>query len=162
MTRKQAAVSAELIDGVRLQRLRPIPDERGRLMELFSADSPLFTGFAHCYVTTAYAGVVKAWHLHRQQIDNMAAIQGMVKLVLYDGREGSPSYGRVNELFMGVHQPLIVQIPAGVFHGFKAIGGAEALVINFPSEPYNRESPDEIRIPPDSPTIPYDWSKRDG
>ncbi len=162
MTRKQAAVCDEPIDGVRVERLRPIPDERGRLMELFSADSPLFTGFAHCYVTTAYPGVVKAWHLHRRQVDNMVAIHGMVKLVLYDGREGSPTHGRVNELFMGVHQPLLVRIPCGVFHGFKNIGGVEALVINFPTEPYHRDAPDEVRVPPDSPTIPYDWSRLDG
>jgi dTDP-4-dehydrorhamnose 3,5-epimerase len=162
VTRKQASVSSELIDGVRVERLRPIPDERGRLMELYSAESELYVGFAHSYVTTAYPGVVKAWHLHRRQVDNMATIHGMVKLVLYDGRADAPTHGRVNEIFMGEHNPLLVQIPCGVFHGFKAIGTREALVINFPSHAYDHQQPDEQRIPPDSPTIPYDWSRRDG
>jgi dTDP-4-dehydrorhamnose 3,5-epimerase len=162
VSRRQPAVRSELIDGLRVKRLRPIPDERGRLMELYSADDPDFAGFAHSYVTTAYLGVVKAWHLHRVQIDNMACVHGMVKLVAYDGREGSPTQGWVNEIFMGVHQPLLVRIPPGVFHGFTAIGEGEAMVINFPSEPYHRERPDEHRVPPDSPAIPYDWARRDG
>ena len=150
------------IAGMRVKRLHPIPDERGRLVELYSARDELYVGFTHSYVTTAYPGVVKAWHLHRRQVDTMAALVGMVKLVLYDDREGSPSRGQVEELFMGEHQPLLVQIPAGVLHGFKAIGTAEAVVINFPSEPYRPEDPDEVRLPPDDPTIPYDWGRRDG
>ncbi len=156
-----SAVHSEPIHGVRVQQLKPIPDERGRLMELYSELLDLYVGFAHAYVTTAYPGVTKAWHLHRKQIDNMVCIHGMVKLVLYDGRHDSPSFGRVNEFFMGLHQPLLVQVPSGVFHGFKCIGGSEALVINFPSEPYHRDDPDEVRIPPDSPTIPYDWVRKD-
>jgi len=158
---KQKTPSPDLIEGVRVKALRPIPDERGRLMELYSRDDEHFTGFAHAYLTVAYPGVVKAWHLHRHQVDNMAAVAGMVKLVLFDGRDGSPSEGRVNEFFMGLHRPLLVQVPAGVFHGFKCVGTEEALVINFPSEPYHREDPDEYRLAPDHPSIPYDWARRD-
>ncbi len=151
----------QLIEGVRVKRLQPIPDERGRLMEIYRREDELFVGFSHCYVTTAYPGVVKAWHLHRLQIDNMAALQGMVKLVLCDLREGSPTHGRTDEFFMGIHRPLLVQIPAGVYHGLKCIGQREALVINFPSQPYRREDPDEQRLPPDHPSIPYDWARQD-
>jgi dTDP-4-dehydrorhamnose 3,5-epimerase len=161
VNREPPAVHPEPIDGVRCQRLHPIPDERGRLMELYSSRSELFVGFAHSYLTTAYPGVVKAWHLHRQQVDNMVCILGMVKLALYDGRDGSPTRGRVQEIFMGQHAPMLVQIPCGVFHGFKCIGPGEAVVINFPSQAYRHDDPDEVRIPPDSPTIPYDWARRD-
>ncbi len=161
MTRDLTAVLPEPIHGVRVERLRPIPDERGRLMELYSSLSDLYVGFAHSYLTTAYPGVTKAWHLHREQVDTMVAIHGMVKLVLFDGRSDSPTQGRLNEIFMGTHDPMLVQVPCGVFHGFKCISEHEALVINFPSRPYLRDDPDEIRIPADSPTIPYDWSRRD-
>jgi dTDP-4-dehydrorhamnose 3,5-epimerase len=161
MTREPPGPVSTPIDGLRVERLRPIPDERGRLMELYSSLSDLYVGFAHSYVTTAYPGVVKAWHLHREQVDNMVCIHGMVKLVLYDARDGSPTRGRVHELFMGTHAPMLVQIPCGVFHGFKCISEGEALVINFPSKAYRHDDPDEVRIPPDSPTIPYDWQRKD-
>jgi dTDP-4-dehydrorhamnose 3,5-epimerase-like enzyme len=35
----------------------------------------------------------------------------MVKLVLIDTREGSPTNGAVNEFFLGTHNPTLVQVP---------------------------------------------------
>jgi dTDP-4-dehydrorhamnose 3,5-epimerase len=81
----------------------------------------------------------------------------MVKLVLYDAREESPTKGEVNQFFVGIHNSMLVRIPKGVYHGWKCIGNDEAIVINCPTEPYNYEQPDEHRIPFDSPDVPYDW-----
>ena len=147
-----------MIHGVRTKVLRPIPDERGRLMEILRSDDDLFLRFGQVYMTTAYPGVVKGWHYHKKQIDNFAIVKGMIKLVLYDGREDSPTRGEVNEFFLGQHNPLLVQIPAFVLHGFKGIGTEEAIVINCPTEVYNYETPDEFRVDPFSPEVPYDWS----
>ena len=152
----------ELIDGVKVKKLRVIPDERGRLMEILRCDDALFTEFGQAYMTTAYPGVVKGWHYHKKQIDNMAVVRGMMKLVLYDGREDSPTYRMVNEFFFGEHNPLLIQIPKFVFHGFKAISECEAIVVNFPTEPYNYENPDEFRVDPHTNEIPYVWDRKDG
>ena len=81
----------------------------------------------------------------------------MVKLVLFDGRDESPTKGTVMEYFIGEHNPALVLVPPGVYHGWKCISERESIVINIPSEPYNRESPDEYREPWDSATIPYSW-----
>ncbi|MCX7717780.1 MAG: dTDP-4-dehydrorhamnose 3,5-epimerase family protein [Candidatus Sumerlaeaceae bacterium] len=152
----------KLIDGVRTKRLTVHCDERGRLMEMLRADEDLFSKFGQVYMTTAYPGVVKAWHYHRLQTDNFVCVRGMMKVVLYDAREGSPTRGIVNEFFIGDHNPLLVQIPAGVYHGFKCISEHEAVVINTVTEPYNYDNPDEYRIDPHSPEIPYDWARKDG
>lgn len=85
----------------------------------------------------------------------------MMKLVLYDGREGSPTHGVINEFFIGVHNNLLVQIPPLVLHGFKCIGEHEAIVINCPTMPYNPSEPDEHRLPAHTDEIPYDWTRRD-
>ena len=50
------------IEGVKVKKLRAIPDERGRLMEILRCDDELFTRFGQVYMTTAYPGVVKGWH----------------------------------------------------------------------------------------------------
>ena len=150
------------IDGVKVKNLRVIPDERGRLMEMLRCDDELFIKFGQAYVTTAYPGVVKGWHYHKRQIDNMVVVRGMMKLVLYDSREESPTYGVVNEFFCGEHQPQLIQIPCFVFHGFKAISAYEAMVVNFPTEPYHYDEPDEFRVHPHDNDIPYDWGRKDG
>ena len=151
----------ELIDGVRMKKLRVIPDERGRLMETLRDDDELFIKFGQVYVTTVYPGVVKGWHYHKKQIDTMVCIAGMIKLVLYDNREESPTKGRLNEMFIGIHNPLLVQIPAGVLHGFKCISESEAMIMNIPTEHYTYDSPDEYRIDPYDPSIPYNWARKD-
>ena len=146
-----------MIEGVKTKKLRVIPDERGRLMEILRCDEEIFEKFGQVYVTTTYPGVIKGWHYHKVQTDNVTVIHGMLKLVLYDAREGSPTKGEVNEFFLGIHNPMLVQIPKGVYHGWKCISQQEAIVVNSPSEPYNYEKPDEYRVSFDSPTVPYDW-----
>lgn len=151
-----------MIEGVKVKKLRVIPDERGRLMEMVRADEEDFVKFGQVYMTTCYLGVVKGWHWHKIQTDNMTVIDGMMKIVLYDDREGSPTRGEVDEFFAGTHNPVRITIPPGVCHGFKCIGGNEAVVINTVTEPYDYDNPDEYRIDPHENDIPYDWERSDG
>ena len=150
------------IDGVQVKPLKTHCDERGRLMEILRADDAVFTKFGQVYITTAYPGVVKAWHYHKRQTDHFTCLRGMVKLVLYDPRKGSPTKGGVNEFFVGPHNPMLVRIPPGVYHGFKAIDVDESIMLNIPTEPYRASDPDEYRLPAHTKKIPYDWARQDG
>lgn len=151
-----------MIDGVIIKELRVIPDERGHLMEMIRSDDEVFEKFGQAYVTTTYPGVVKAWHMHRKQNDNVVCVRGMIKLGLYDGREYSPTRGEVMELFLGEHKPLLVHIPREVYHGWKCVGEEEAYVVNVPTELYDYRDPDEYRLPWDTEQIPYDWEIKMG
>ena len=146
-----------MITDVKIKKCRVIPDERGRLMEILRSDEDLFSKFGQVYITACYPGVVKAWHMHKVQTDLVCPLSGMVKLVLYDGRTDSPTYRAVEEYFIGIHNPCLILIPPGVYHGWKCISSDEALLLSVPTEPYNYREPDEFRLPPDTPTIPYDW-----
>jgi dTDP-4-dehydrorhamnose 3,5-epimerase len=150
------------IHGVKVKALRPIADERGWLMEILRGDDrELFSRFGQVYVSATYSGVVKAWHFHRAQTDNFVCVGGTIKLVLVDTREDSPTQNLVNEFFLGVHSPLLVQVPKLVYHGWKCISPEPSLVINVPDEPYNHDDPDEHRLAPHG-TLPYDWTRKDG
>jgi dTDP-4-dehydrorhamnose 3,5-epimerase len=151
-----------MIQGVRTKALRVIPDERGRVLEILRADDDLFLKFGQVYMTTTYPHVVKAWHYHKGQVDHIVAVKGMIKLVLYDSRENSPTMGEINEFFIGDHNPLLVQVPNGIYHGWKCISEEEAIIINIPTEVYAYQTPDEHRLPPHGKDIPYDWTRRDG
>jgi len=150
------------IAGVQIKQLRAIPDERGWLMEILRRDeTDLLPRFGQVYVSATYPGVVKAWHYHKKQVDNFACIAGMVKLVLIDTREESPTRSLVNEYFIGTQNPMLVQVPNLVYHGWKCISVEPSLVVNVPSEPYDHGSPDEYRLEPHG-TLPYDWARADG
>ncbi|HUG17053.1 MAG TPA: dTDP-4-dehydrorhamnose 3,5-epimerase family protein [Thermomicrobiales bacterium] len=147
----------QLIDGVETKRLSTHADERGSLTELLRNDDPIFEGFGQCYVSMSYPGVIRGWHYHKKQIDYFTCVRGMIKVPLYDIREGSPTHGVLNEFFIGEENRIVVKIPIGVLHGFKNIGAKPCYLINFPTMPYDPADPDEYRIPFDSPDIPYSW-----
>ena len=144
-----------MIDGVLVHPLRQIPDERGKIMHMLRADDPHFEAFGEVYFSVAYPGAIKGWHLHSRQVQNYAVVSGMIKLVLYDVREGSSTYKELQELFTGEDNYCLVRIPAGVYNGFKAYGDNPAIVANCATEPHD---PTEIsRLDPFSPEIPYRW-----
>lgn len=126
-------------------------------MEVLRSDWELFEKFAQTYITAAYPQVVKAWHMHKKQTDNIACIKGVVKLVLCDSRRNSKTRGEINEFVIGEKNPMLVKIPPRVWHGFKNVSEEIALIINAPTHLYNYKNPDEHRLPPDTKEIPYDW-----
>jgi dTDP-4-dehydrorhamnose 3,5-epimerase len=146
-----------MIEGVVNKQLKQVADERGWLIEILRSDWEHFQKFGQVYITAAYPQVVKAWHMHKHQTDNIACIKDMIKLVLYDNREKSKTKNEINELIIGERNPILVMIPPLVWHGFKTIGEEYALVVNVPTELYNYEEPDEYRLPPNTDKIPYDW-----
>lgn len=154
-------MAKQLIDGVVVKKLQPIPDERGRLMEIMRRDDEIFDTFGQAYVTTCYPGVVKAWHYHKLQTDHFTCLKGMAKVVLYDSREGSPTKGVINEFFMGEQNQIVLKIPDMVYHGFKGIGDTECMILNIPTNTYNYQEPDEYRLDPHDNDIPYDWNLKE-
>lgn len=151
-----------MIDGVAITKLRVVPDERGFLMEMFRSDDEQFDRFGQAYITTTYPGVIKGWHLHNNQVDNIVCVKGMIKLVLFDPREDSPTRGEVQEIFSGDHNRIRIRIPKGIYHGWKCVSEIEAYIVNIPDQLYDYDDPDEHRLPFDSDRIPYDWSIRMG
>lgn len=148
------------IDGVRITPLRRIPDERGAVLHMLRADAAHFEGFGEIYFSMVNPGAIKAWHIHREMTLNYAVPVGMVKLVLYDDREGSSTRGELQELFVGELDYCLVTVPPLVWNGFKGIGTVPALVANCATVPH---APDEIdRLDPFTDAIPYDWSIRHG
>ncbi len=149
-----------MIAGVEIKTLVKNADDRGYLMEILRADDPIFSQFGQAYVSMNYPGVVRAWHWHEDQDDYFCAIQGMIQVALYDLREDSPTYGELNEFFLGEHNPVLLKIPRGVAHGYKTLGVVPSLLLNFPTQPYRREAPDERRLPWNTERIPYTWETR--
>jgi len=149
-----------MIDGVRVHPLRKIPDERGVIMPMLRADAPHFERFGEIYFSGVYPGAIKAWHLHRHMTLAYAVVVGMIKLALYDPREASPTRGQVQELFLGEQHYCLVQVPPGIWNGFKGYGTHMAVVANCATHPHD---PDEVvRLDPFSPDIPYAWDLRHG
>ncbi len=149
-----------MIEGVAIHPLKKIPDERGSVMHMLRCDDPHFDRFGEIYFSCVHPGAVKAWHIHTRMTLNYAVVSGMIKLVLYDDRQDSPTRGELMELFVGDQNYLLVQVPPLVWNGFKGVGTQTAIVANCATHPHD---PDEIqRLDPRSDKIPYDWELKHG
>jgi dTDP-4-dehydrorhamnose 3,5-epimerase len=149
-----------MIDGVQITPLRQIPDERGKVMHMLRSDAPHFRQFGEIYFSTVHPGAIKAWHIHKLMTLNYAVVHGMIKFVLYDDREASPTRGELQELFIGESNYCLITVPPLVWNGFKGIGNQTAIVANCATHVH---TPDEIeRMSPFSERIPYNWDIRHG
>ena len=146
----------ERIDGVDIRRPPTHADARGTITEIYDerwgfADDPL----VYVYHVTVTPGQVKGWVLHRDQNDRMFVYQGVLKVVLFDAREDSPTRDGLNVFHFGTHDRALLSIPAGVWHAVKNVGDHEAAFVNLPSRPYDHEDPDKYRLPLENDVIPY-------
>ena len=145
-----------LIDGVEVRRAQTHADERGTLTEIFDprwefTDDPL----VYVYLATLRTEQIRGWVVHLLQNDRLFAYAGVLKIALYDARIDSPTHGLVNVFHLGSHDPTLLSIPAGVYHGVRNVGSDEGAFVNLPSQPYQHDDPDKYRLPPDNDVIPY-------
>ncbi len=146
----------ELLDGVRVRPATMQIDERGSVCEMYNpawgfTDEPL----VYVYETRIRPGWIKGWVLHLEQDDRLFFSIGHVKVVLYDARSDSPTFGRLNVHYFGEANRALLRIPAGVYHAVQNIGQQDVVFVNMPTRPYRHEQPDKYRLPLDTPEIPY-------
>jgi dTDP-4-dehydrorhamnose 3,5-epimerase len=146
------------IDGVRVRQLNAHADERGSLTEVLRSDWPEFSRFGQAIVTSNMPGVIRGWHSHDRQTDVIVVLSGRLRIGLFDARQGSTSFGQVEEHLADGSAPFALFVPPGVFHGYKTIGDSPALILNLPDQLYDTTAPDEVRWPPETDRIPFDWN----
>jgi dTDP-4-dehydrorhamnose 3,5-epimerase len=154
---------ATLIDGVRHRAAVTQEDDRGTVTEILSVGWDFDAApIGYAYQTTIRPRKIKGWVVHREQDDRLFFSTGSVRVVLYDAREDSPTYGTINELYFSPHNRGLLRIPRGVYHAIQNIGETDALFINLPTQPYRHEHPDKYRLPLDTDLIPYRFVDRHG
>src|SRR5687768_8897189 len=99
------------IAGVTVRPLRRIADERGAVFHMVRSDDDGFDEFGEIYFSLVYPGAIKGWHLHERMTLRYAVPSGMIKLVCFDDRAGSPTAGQVQELHLGELDYQLVTIP---------------------------------------------------
>ena len=153
--------SPHLISGVGIEVGTVYPDDRGFFSELFRLGASRLTAeladsrTLQVSVATSYPGIIKALHYHFEQTDFWAPVGGMFQVVLCDLREGSPTQGQVNTLYVGALRPWRIKIPPGVGHGYKIVGTEVATLVYVTDRFYNPK--DEGRLVYNHPFLNYDW-----
>ena len=160
------------IKGVETKELTRHHDERGYFQENIRVTDDFFAeGFGQWSGSEMYQNVVKAWHIHQEQVDWWYCEYGVIKAVLCDLRgfatnvvDNATGWQHLKRLIplndfvfaeyiLGIpDNPFILKIPPGVAHGCKVLQGPAKLSY-ITSEVYNPD--DEGRIAYDA--LGYDW-----
>lgn len=109
----------------------------------------------HVYMVTAAAQSVRAWVYHKRQSDRLAFTKGRIRIVLYDLRPQSPTYGALNVIEAGADNMLQLTIPPFVVHAVQNPTDEDTVFVNMPTRAYDPAWPDKSRLPKDHPGIPY-------
>lgn len=154
-----SAESPELISDMKLKPFPLWPDDRGYFLEIARLGQGLIEDFpaAGSQVSAAfnYPGIIKAFHYHQFQTDYWVPVAGLLQVALVDLRQGSPSFGIKNTLYVGALRPWQILIPPGVAHGYKVIGEQPSTLVYVTNRTYDPK--DEGRIPYNDTAIAYDW-----
>ncbi len=150
------------IEGLRFRPTRPVPHEDGTVAEVARAAwSEIDLPVLQVHITTTLPGRTRAWGLHQASTDRLFVVCGLVSIVVYDGRQDSPTCGSVNEFRVSERNPGLLVIPPNLFHGWRNIGTDEAYIINMPSSQYDHDEPDALDLPYESPEaeaiVPWRW-----
>jgi len=162
------------IDGVRSLRLSRHTDDRGYFLEIFRSRADggpggelarFFEGAPAAQMNFSVvdaAGHVKGLHYHLKQEDVwFFPPPSRAKVVLYDVRRQSPTFGRSQVLVAGDGNELLIRIPAGVAHGYRPLTNPCALLY-IVTETFDAASPDEYRIPWNHPAVQHLWDIPNG
>ena len=156
ITARWTPASMQLIDGVTVREVLNVPKSNGYLTELFRTSWA--DGNAHIdqvFQVVHEPGAISAWHTHAATTDRLFVAYGSARIVLYDGRDGSPTRGVVNEFRFGTIRPALVTVPPRVWHGVQNSGSGPMILMNLVDRAYDYEDPDHWRIASDSPAIPF-------
>lgn len=148
---------AELnIHDVKLLPLKQISDERGAVFHYLRCENSEFKGFGEAYFSKINEGVIKGWKYHHKIHQNFCVPFGSVRIVMYDGRENSPSFGLFSEIVLDDSQHYaLLSLPPGIWYSFKCISKDFALLSNIIDSAH--EPAESETLPLINNTIPYDW-----
>lgn len=153
---KDWVVQRRLIDGVQVREVRNIVTANGVTTELYRPDWNIVEGSIQQAIHVALrAHAISAWHQHQHRWDYVFVVGGHVRVVLHDPREESPTREQVDVFHLSPARPQLVAIPPGVWHGVQNLAADVSTFVNLFNRPYDYDNPDEWRLPPDSPDIPY-------
>jgi len=146
-----------MIEGVSLLALATFEDARGGVLRMVRSNDPGFAGFGEIYFSTVLMGAVKAWKRHRRMVLNLAVPSGAVLFAIHDDRPDSPTRGQVQLETLGRDRYRLLQIPPGLWFGFKGLAEPESVVANCASILHDPREADTL--PLDSERIPYRWEQ---
>src|SRR6185436_8287858 len=94
------------IDGVAIREVLHVPRDHGVITEIYRPEwDPTGLPLAQIYQSRLFPGAIGAWSCHAKAIDRLFVNEGLIKIVLFDDRDNSPTRGQLTEYYVGDTRP---------------------------------------------------------
>jgi dTDP-4-dehydrorhamnose 3,5-epimerase len=154
-----ASISSKLVwpKGVHYFPVTKHSDKRGFFMEVTRVSSLKKIGFVSKQISISETEpkVTKAFHFHQKQSDLFCPISGKFRIVLFDIRKKSLTFGHGFSIYTNLKYPFVLHIPSGVAHGYQVLGKKSATMLYIMNREYDPK--DELRADWDDPQIGFPW-----
>jgi len=130
----------------RLIQLPKFADSRGWSLNDIYDVVPRTPGFKwQINYSILYPGIIKAWHRHKFQDDYFCILKGMAQVGTYCEQTAAAGGIPAKKFFIGEHNPAVVHVQAGEWHGLTAVGNEPCGLLYLVTKKYNPNNPDEER-----------------
>jgi len=144
------------IEGVIIKKRSTHIDDRGSVCEMIDQRWEIINEpILYSYFYTTRPKKIKGWGMHKTYSDRYFVVTGEIELVLYDDRASSSTYKNICRYYLSEYDRCLITIPPFVWHVHKNIGDKDAMIVNFPTKPYDHNNPDKYRKAIDCDELPY-------
>jgi dTDP-4-dehydrorhamnose 3,5-epimerase-like enzyme len=139
-----------MIEGVKNLPVNTYVDDRGYLTQIVQESDSAMPPIKRIYVTGNFSkGIIRGYHKHSREWKGFFVPSGAAKFVLVDDRKESKTYKKIDTFVMSPASPSILVIPTGVYNGWMSLAD-NTIVMGISSDVFDRNNPDDERIPPDA------------
>lgn len=154
------ALQPSSIEGVIFRESKNVITERSVVRECYRKDWLLHDReIRHIIAVSSWPRQIMGWHKHLIQTDHVFVIKGSFKAVLFDDRDDSPTRAQLYSLQLSDLRPGVLVIPPGIWHAFENLTMEPATLLNYFDREFQYDDPDEYKLPPDTPYIPYSFGR---
>lgn len=145
-----------MIEGVKLYPLKIIEVPKGNIFHAIKATDEGFEGFGEAYFSSIEPGAVKGWKRHNRIPLNLIVPYGAIRFVIYDNRDGSPSFGQYEDITLSpANNYQRLYIAPGLWMAFQGVANEVSLLLDIIPLPHNPAEADRLDIH----DIPYSFNK---
>ena len=144
----------KIIEGVLLTPLKQIHNPKGDVFHAMKQSDAGFSGFGEAYFSTIHYNDIKPWKKHLRMTLNFVVPLGSIRIVIYDDRPNSPTYGSFFDVTLGTDNYQRITIPPDLWVAFSGAGKDYNLLLNLANlehDPLEVERKDELS------EIEYQW-----
>jgi len=120
----------DCLDGVLLNPLKIIENDKGNIFHALKCTDPSYSGFGEAYFSAIKKNEIKGWKQHTEMTLNLIVPVGDIKFVLFDERPTSTTKGKFWEIEIGKKNYQRLTIPPQIWLAFQGLDARESLLLN--------------------------------